>query len=273
LQQKPWTLQEFILSLQPSKAHIYNMEQKRAIIIGATSGIGLAVTKKLTSEGWLVGIAGRRIEKLFEIQRKDLNVIAIQQIDVTSSNAAEQLMTLIGKMGGDIDLYFHSSGIGYQNPNLDIEKELSTVETNALGFTRMVATMFKYFEQRPEKKAQIAVISSIAGTKGLGAAPSYSASKRYINHYLECLTQLKHIKGLKNLIISDIRPGFVKTPLLSDGGKYPMQLNVDEVAAEIVEKIEKRKQIITVDWKYRILVFFWRLIPRWIWVRLKIVSK
>lgn len=249
------------------------MEQKRAIIIGATSGIGLAVTKKLTSEGWLVGIAGRRIEKLFETQRKNLNVIAIQQIDVTSSNAAEQLMTLIGKMGGDIDLYFHSSGIGYQNPNLDIEKELSTVETNALGFTRMVATMFKYFEQRPEKKAQIAVISSIAGTKGLGAAPSYSASKRYINHYLECLTQLKHIKGLKNLIISDIRPGFVKTPLLSDGGKYPMQLNVDEVAAEIVDKIEKGKQIITVDWKYRILVFFWRLIPRWIWVRLKIVSK
>ncbi len=249
------------------------MEQRRAIIIGATSGIGLAVTKKLTSEGWLVGIAGRRIDKLFEIQRKDLNIIATQQIDVTKSNAPELLMTLIGKMGGDIDLYFHSSGIGYQNPSLDIDKELSTVETNALGFTRMVATMFKYFEERPEKRAQIAVISSIAGSKGLGAAPAYSASKRYVNHYLECLTQLKHIKGLNNLTISDIRPGFVKTPLLTDGGNYPLQLNVDEVAAEIVKKVLKGQPIITVDWKYRILVCFWRLIPRCIWVRLKVISK
>jgi len=137
----------------------------------------------------------------------------------------------------------------------------------------MVLTVFKYFESHPDREGQIAVISSIAGTKGLGAAPAYSATKRYVNHYLECLTQLKHIKGLKKLTISDIRPGFVRTPLLNDGGKYPLQLDVEKVAEEIVRKIQKKKQIITVDWRYRILVFFWRLIPRWIWVRLKIVSK
>ncbi len=177
-----------------------------------------------------------------------------------------------GVMDG-IDLYFHSSGIGYQNPELDLDKELRTVETNAVGFTRMVATMFNYYAERPERAAQIAVISSIAGTKGLGAAPSYSATKRYVNHYLECLTQLKHIKGLTHLTITDIRPGFVKTPLLNDGGNYPLQLDVDKVAAEIVAKVGKRKQIITVDWKYRILVFFWKMIPRWIWVRIPVVSK
>ncbi|MBR5070109.1 MAG: SDR family NAD(P)-dependent oxidoreductase [Bacteroidales bacterium] len=249
------------------------MEQKRAIVMGATSGIGQAVAKKLTKEGWQVGIAGRKLDRLIEMQRKDLDIVAIQQIDVTRDNAPEQLLTLIGKMGGEIDLYFHSSGIGYQNPDLDAEKELATVETNALGMTRMVLTAFKYFESRPEREGQIAVISSIAGTKGLGAAPAYSATKRYVNHYLECLTQLKHIKGLKKLTISDIRPGFVRTPLLNDGGKYPLQLDVEKVAEEIVRKVEKKKQIITVDWRYRILVFFWRLIPRWIWVRLRIISK
>ena len=249
------------------------MEQKRAIVMGATSGIGQAVAKRLTKEGWQVGIAGRRLDRLFELQRKDLDIVAIQQIDVTRDDAPDQLLTLIGKMGGEIDLYFHSSGIGYQNPDLNLDKEIATVETNALGMTRMVATMFNYFAEKPEKEAQIAVISSIAGTKGLGAAPAYSATKRYVNHYLECLTQLKHIKGLKKLTISDIRPGFVRTPLLNDGGKYPLQLDVEKVAEEIVRKVQKKKQIITVDWRYRILVFFWSLIPRCIWVRLKIISK
>ena len=130
----------------------------KAIIIGATSGIGLAVTKELTRRGWEVGIAGRRQHLLQEIQSHDLNIVATQQIDVTHPDAPQQLQTLIGKMGG-IDLYFHSSGIGHQNPMLDHDKELKTVETNALGFTRMVTVAFDYFASQPEREGQIAVIS------------------------------------------------------------------------------------------------------------------
>lgn len=246
---------------------------KKAIIIGATSGIGQAVMLELTRRGWEVGIAGRRQEQLIELQRTNLNVIATQRIDITHPDAADQLHTLIGKMGGDIDLYFHSSGIGYQNPSLDIDKELRTVETNALGFTRMVTAAYHYFLQHPERQGHIAVISSIAGTRPLGAAPAYSATKRYINHYMDCLRQLLHIQGVRHLCLTDIRPGFVRTPLLTDGGNYPMQLDVNKVAKEIVDGLERRKSVITVDWKYRILVFFWRLIPRFIWLRLKIASK
>ncbi|MBP5680514.1 MAG: SDR family NAD(P)-dependent oxidoreductase [Bacteroidales bacterium] len=245
----------------------------KAIIMGATSGIGQAVMLELTRRGWEVGIAGRRQEQLIELQRTNLNVIATQRIDITHPDAAEQLRTLIGKMGGDIDLYFHSSGIGYQNPSLDIDKELRTVETNALGFTRMVTAAYHYFLQHPERPGHIAVISSIAGTRPLGTAPAYSATKRYINHYMDCLRQLRRIHGVRHLCLTDIRPGFVRTPLLANGGNYPMQLDVTHVAKEIVDGLERRKSVITVDWKYRLLVFFWRLIPRFIWLRLKIASK
>ena len=244
---------------------------KKAIVMGATSGIGLAVVRQLCDRGWQVGIAGRRQTLLEEIARSHANVTALRQIDVTREDAPHELLSLIGDMGG-MDLYFHSSGIGYQNPQLDADKELSTVMTNALGFTRMVITAFRYYEEHPEREGQIAVISSIAGTRGLGAAPAYSASKRYINHYLECLTQLKHIKHMDRLSITDIRPGFVRTPLLSDGGKYPLQLNVDDAAREILKGVLKKESIVTVDYRYRILVFFWRLIPRWLWIRLPIVS-
>ena len=241
----------------------------KAIIVGATSGIGRAVAEQLTAAGWQVGIAGRRIGVLQEMQSRNINIIATQEIDVTNDNAVDGLDTLIGKMGGKIDLFLHSSGIGYQNIELEAEKELATVTTNALGMTRMVIAMFDYYAKHPEQKGQIAVISSIAGTKGLGAAPAYSATKRYVNHYLECLTQLAHIRGMRNVTITDIRPGFVRTPLI-EGGTYPMQMNVDDAARKIISGVLAGKSIVTVDWKYRILVAFWRLIPRWIWVRMRI---
>ena len=243
----------------------------KAIIIGATSGIGRAITEQLAAKGWQLGIAGRRISVLQEMQSKNLNIIATQEIDVTNDNAVEGLNGLIGKMGGNVDMFLHSSGIGYQNVELDAERELATVMTNALGMTRMVIAMFNYYVQHPEQKGQIVVISSIAGTKGLGAAPAYSSTKRYTRHYLECLSQLMHIRGIKNITITDIRPGFVRTPLLK-GDKYPVQLDVNDAARDILKGVLAHKSVVTVDWKYRILVFFWSLVPRWIWVRMRIVK-
>lgn len=248
------------------------MTQKKAIIIGATSGIGLEMVRVLTAQGWQVGIAGRRQERLQEIQRKNLDVVATECIDITKEDAPRRLLTLIGKTGG-MDLYFHSSGIGYQNPSLDVEKEMATVHTNVAGFTQMVDTAFHYFLEHPEREGHLAVISSIAGTRALGAAPAYSATKRYINHYMECLTQLCHIRGIRHIHLHDIRPGFVRTPLLADGHHYPFQLDPHRVALSIACGIRRGSSVITIDWRYRLLVFFWRLVPRWMWVRMKVVSK
>ena len=141
---------------------------KKAIVMGATSGIGMEVAKLLAAKGWQVGIAGRRIERLQALISQG-GITCYQQIDVTSPDAPAQLLELIDKLGG-MNLYFHSSGIGWQNNTLDIEKELKTVETNGLGFTRMVDTAFNWFATHHQNtsKARIACITSIAGTKGLG---------------------------------------------------------------------------------------------------------
>ena len=239
--------------------------QKKAIVLGATSGIGLEVVKQLSSRGWNVGVAGRRIERLKEIEDSIEGVTAFEQIDVTKDDASHKLLTLIEKMGG-IDLYFHSSGIGFQNVSLQQDKEMDTVQTNALGFTRMMDTAFNYFAEKGG--GHIAAISSIAGTKGLGAAPAYSATKRFQRHYIESLSQLAHIRKL-NILFTDIRPGFVTTDLIKDSD-FPMQLHPTIVAKQIMKAIEKRKSVVTIDWRYRILVFFWKLIPRSMWVRMQI---
>ena len=263
---------------------------KKAIVMGATSGIGMEVAKLLAAKGWQVGIAGRRIERLQALISQG-DITCYQQIDVTSPDAPAQLLELIDKLGG-MDLYFHSSGIGWQNNSLDIEKEMKTLETNGLGFTRMVDTAFNWFaaqsstptnkselsvSESKKKKAnhayqnfRIACITSIAGTKGLGAAPAYSATKRFQNHYLECLSQQARMRHLP-IAITDIRPGFVKTDLIA-GSSYPLQLKPEDVAKHIVNAIENGKEVKVIDWRYDILVFLWRLIPRWLWTRLRITT-
>ena len=239
---------------------------KRAIVIGATSGIGLEVAKLLLARGWSVGVAGRRADELQRLQALAPEQVTMQILDVTRDDAPERLLELVEAMGG-MDLFFLSSGVGRQNTTLQEDIELWTAATNVSGFIRMVTAAYRYF--RGNGGGHIAVISSIAGTKGLGSAPAYSASKRFQNTYIDALAQLTHLKK-DNLIFTDIRPGFVDTNLLDNQKKYPMLMRPEVVARHIVRGLEKRKRVVVIDWRYRLLVFFWRLMPQRIWECLKI---
>ena len=240
---------------------------KRAVIIGATSGIGYEVAKGLMLQGWRVGVAGRRQLALDAFQTIAPDRIEVQALDVTQPDAAEKLQVLIEKLGG-MDLFLLSSGIGHQNMNLDPEIELNTTLTNVEGFTRMMTAAFGYFKK--QGGGHLAVISSIAGTKGLGAAPAYSATKRYQNTYIDALAQLSRMQKL-NIRFTDIRPGFVATDLLKDG-KYPLLMQAGKVSIRIVRALNRKKRVAIIDERYAILVFFWRLIPRWLWERLPVRS-
>ncbi len=233
----------------------------KAIIVGASSGIGLEVARLFIQRGWTVGVAARRLDLLQAIGAAD-----VEQIDVTSADAPEKLMQLVDRLGG-LDLFFYASGIGKQNRELTPDIELATVETNGLGFTRMIGCAYRYFAQ--QGRGHIAAITSIAGTKGLGPAPAYSATKAMQNVYLQALEQQANARKL-DIRFTDIRPGFVDTALLSGTFHYPMMLKPQAVAREIVSAIEHHKHIRVIDWKYRILTAVWRRIPRCIWRRIKL---
>ncbi len=238
---------------------------KRAVIIGATSGIGYEVARILLKQGWNVGVAGRREERLRSLQTDFPSQVHIQVLDVTEADAPQRMQQLLTQLGG-MDLFLLSSGIGTQNPSLEPETELTTARTNVEGFMRMVTASVHYF--RGQGGGHLAVISSIAGTKGLGMAPAYSATKRFQNTYIEALSQLSHMEKW-NIRFTDIRPGFVATALLKDAN-YPMLMQLNPVALHIVRALERKQRIVTIDWRYRLLVFFWRMIPRAIWERLPI---
>lgn len=235
--------------------------KKRAIVIGASSGIGREVAKLLIQEGWTLGVAARRIELL-----QDIGNVEVEQIDVTTEDAPARLRSLIEKLGG-MDLFFYASGIGKQNRELLQDIEIATMQTNALGFTRMIGEAYRYFTE--QGAGHIAAITSIAGTKGLGPAPAYSATKAMQNVYLQALEQQAHARGLR-IRFTDIRPGFVDTALLSGDFHYPMMLKPQNVAREIIRAINARKHIRVIDWKYRLLTAVWRRIPLFLWRRIKL---
>lgn len=243
-----------------------NTTMKKAIIIGATSGIGYEVTQLLLKKDWILGIAGRRENILKEIQKQAPDRIKTAAIDICSADAPERLRHLIEAIAG-MDIYLHCAGIGHQNMKVDTQIELQTLNTNCVGFTRMITYAFHYFQQHGT--GHIAIISSIAGTKGLGCAPAYSASKRFQNTYLDAMEQLSYMHHLK-IHFTDIRPGFVATDLLNDGKHYPMLMKPEKVATCIVQALEKKKRLVIIDKRYQLLVFLWRLIPACLWKRLPI---
>lgn len=239
---------------------------QKVIVIGASSGLGKEVAKLLIADGYTLGLAARRTQPLEDLKALAPERVMIHAIDVTSDDAPQALEHLFDMVGG-IDLFIYTAGVGFQNMELEPDIELKTVNTNALGFTRMIGAAYRYMAEHGG--GHIAAISSIAGTKGLGAAPSYSATKAMQNTYLQALEQQAHMRNL-NITFTDLRPGFVATPLLGDNPQYPMLLKTERVAKEIVTAIKHHRHVWVIDWRWRIATALWRRIPRCLWRHLKV---
>ena len=239
---------------------------KRVVVIGASSGIGMEVAKLLLDQGCRLGIAARREERLKALKQMAPDRVEVATIDVTTEDATLRLRSLIDRLGG-MDLFFYASGLCKQNRELDPEIELDTVNTNGMGFTRMIGEAYRYFAKQGE--GHIAAITSIAGTKGLGPAPSYSATKGMQNVYLQALEQQANARNLK-IRFTDIRPGFVNTDLLKGDFHYPMMLKPENVARSIVYAINGKRHVKVIDGRYAVITALWRRLPRCLWRRLKL---
>jgi NAD(P)-dependent dehydrogenase (short-subunit alcohol dehydrogenase family) len=237
---------------------------KKIVIVGASSGIGYEVARLYIEAGWQIMAAARRVERLQTLVALAPERVTAVALDITADDASA---TLLSMLGGDqkADVYFHVAGIGHNNIPLDVKTELDTVNTNSRGFVQCVATAFNFF--RDNGGGHIAVVSSIAGTKGLGSAPAYSATKRMQSHYIQSLARLSKMTKA-NITFTDIRPGFIDTDLLADGNNYPMILPLKPAARKIYKALIRRRRKAIIDWKYWFLVQLWKGIPNWIWERL-----
>ncbi|MDE6160239.1 MAG: SDR family NAD(P)-dependent oxidoreductase [Muribaculaceae bacterium] len=239
---------------------------KRIVIVGASSGLGLGAARKWAARGFRLGLAARRPEALERLAAEYPGQIEWAAIDITRPEAPGQLVELAEKLGG-MDVYCHVAGIGYDNPAMDPEREAQMITTNTAALARMTAAAYSYFRDHG-RDGQIAAVTSVAGTAGIGSMAAYSASKCGAQAYLTALAQLAREQGVR-VCVTDVRPGWTRTPLLHAGKRYMMEMEPDYAVRRIVRAVDRRRSVAYVDWRWGALCRVWRLLPRCVWTRLK----
>ncbi len=237
---------------------------KKAIVIGATSGIGKRLAMLLADNGYKVGITGRRTELLENLRSENSDSYIINAFDVTDTKVAvEKLEELTVELGG-LNLLIYCSGTGDINNKLDFEIEKRTIDTNVVGFTSIADWAFNYFEK--QKFGHFVAISSIGGLRGSRQAPAYNASKAYQINYLEGLRQ-KAARLNEQIIITDIRPGFVDTAMAKGEGLFWV-MPVEKVVRQIYKAIIRKKKVVYVTKRWRIIALILKLIPKPVYSKL-----
>jgi len=234
-------------------------DNPKIIIVGATSGIGRKMTELYAAKGCKVGITGRRIELLNEIQGNFPAFIETACFDVTGNENILHLNKLVEKIGG-LDILIISAGGGDISKELDWKLDKLTVDTNVNGFVEIANWGFNYFAK--QNHGSLATISSIAAIRGNSWAPAYSASKAFQSNYFEGLA-IKAGRMKKNISVACIEPGFVDTHM-AKGGKKIWVMPVEKAALRIIDAIEKKKRKSQLSLRWWFVAKLLKSLPYWL---------
>lgn len=227
---------------------------KKAIILGASSGIGKATALEFIKHDYQVFITGRRESNLKEIQAIDPKKIAYHAFDLLREDCLEILEEQLHQFY-PVDIIMISAGTGELNPELEFIKEKPSIKLNILTFTKLSLWAFHLFEK--QGFGQLVVISSIGGLAGNPVAPAYSASKAYQINYLKGL-RMKVKKSNSRIFITEIRPGFVKTAM-AQGEKMFWVSSPQKAAKQIFRAIRKKKKTVCITKRWEIISLFLRI--------------
>jgi short-subunit dehydrogenase len=236
---------------------------KKAIIVGASSGMGRGIAELLADNGYSVAITGRRLPLLSETMNSRPGRIIISCFDVTVLDSVPaKLDELVSKLGG-LDLFVISAGGGDLNETLDFTIEKKMIDLNVAAFTQLADWAYRYF--RKQGQGHLAAISSIAGLRGLRHAPAYNATKAYQVSYLEALRQKSNYLKLP-ITVTDIRPGFVDTPNAKGEGRF-WQASVSKASRQIYSALLARKKVVYITKRWWLVAMVMKLVPRFIYER------
>ncbi|WGH75003.1 SDR family NAD(P)-dependent oxidoreductase [Tenacibaculum tangerinum] len=230
---------------------------KTAIIFGATSGIGKSLAETLVKDNYIVGVTGRRLEKLQALQNDYPNQIIVKQNDIQQVEEVEKVFNELVNELGDVDIVIQSSGVGFVNTELDWNKENETVQTNVVGVTKLYDLAYNLFEK--QQFGHLVGISSIASFRGSKDAPAYFASKAFQKSYLEGLYIKTKTVPSKKVFVTDIRPGFVDTAMALGDGIFWM-VSLEKATRQIYAAIKRKKRVAYISKRWRLIAWVLKVV-------------
>ncbi|HTM03166.1 MAG TPA: SDR family NAD(P)-dependent oxidoreductase [Vicinamibacterales bacterium] len=190
---------------------------RTAVIIGASSGIGEALTRELNRGGWRLGLLARRLDRLEALRQSLAPGTLVRHLDVTQDAAATILQQVLNDLG-DVDLVIISAGTGHNNQGLRRDLDAETVTVNVLGFMTMAQVALRHF--LAQGHGHLVGISSVAALRGNAAAAAYAASKAFQSVYLDGLRELARKSG-HPIVVTEVQPGGVDRPCCSRIARCP----------------------------------------------------
>ena len=243
--------------------------RKRAVVVGASTGIGAAIARRLAKEGYVVAALARnkaQLDKLVaEIDKANELLVMAYEHDVTDLPSIPRTFQTILKDLGGIDLLVYVAGVmpKVEITEFNLEKDKSMIETNLIGAIAWLGAAAALFQCM--RAGQLVGISSVAGDRGRVLNPGYNASKAGLDAYLEALRNRLTRHGVHVLTV---KPGFVDTEMLKASPRRFGVISAERVAAGVWAAIRGRKQLIYLPWYWRWIMFAVKSTPSFIFRRL-----
>ncbi|MCL4529442.1 MAG: SDR family NAD(P)-dependent oxidoreductase [Chloroflexi bacterium] len=246
----------------------------RGVIVGASGGIGAALSRRLARAGYILALVDRNeqtLEQLCDEINKDYEETRVVPYlnDVTDYDSApDALRRIVADLGG-LDLFIYIAGVIYF-PAIDeynFGEDLKMVEVNLLGAMAWMSQVAPLFLSK--KSGQIVGVSSVAGDRGRVGNPGYNTSKAGFTAYLEGLRNRLTRHGVN---VITIKPGMVKTEMLNlpNAPRPVFAVTPEEAADGIWNAIRKRKQQVYISGVWFWLMLVIRNIPSFIFRRMNI---
>lgn len=235
------------------------------IIIGATAGIGHALAETMHSRGYRVGVTGRRLNRLKDLQEKLGERIYISYMDVSRlQDSLERLHLLIREMGG-MDILVINAGVSNLKEGNDRETELQVIDVNIRGFANLASAGFSCLEK--QGYGHLVGVSSIASMFGWGLSAPYNASKAFVRNYLQGYRQ-KANHSDADITVTDLQPGFVDTEMTRNRKNLFWVASAEEAARQMADAIEQKSDHAYITKRWRLIAWLLKVIPDGIWNRM-----
>lgn len=249
------------------------LEPNRAVVIGASSGIGEAVARRLAARGFRVALVARREAELLRVaaairECHGEEAALVFPHDVTAYDEVPALFERVVTELGGLDVVVYASGVMPPTAidEYDFAKDRLMVEVNLMGMIAWLNAAADLFGRL--KAGTIVGIGSVAGDRGRAGQPGYNTSKGAQAIFLE---SLRNRLAPADVRVITIKPGPVDTPLVRHIGSAPFMITADEAARVIVNAIARGvRGTVYVPARWRFIMLIVAHIPSFIYRRIGI---